>query len=163
VHLCHFKLFRNKGEFYEAVHGTPSCQERPVWDPTSNIVENFMSLRLLVDASDAKTLMRKYANEIKMNASSVDLTNTASLGTIHMAFFSLINLNFGFLNLISISSYQVFNRPERYGPQVPGYDSRFGSPSKPYIDANPGAAHCWPISVHIRFGFNLIKNKIILL
>jgi hypothetical protein len=36
---------------------------------------------------------------------------------------------------------------------VPG--SVPGSLSKPYIDPNPGAAHCWPISVHIRFRFKL--------
>jgi hypothetical protein len=35
------------------------------------------------------------------------------------------------------------------------YNSRFGSLSKLYIDADPGAAHYWPISVHIRFGFKI--------
>jgi hypothetical protein len=51
----------------------------------------------------------------------------------------------------------TYNRtkPERYGPQVPGSDSRFSSLSKPYIDTNPGAAYCLPISVHIRFGFKV--------
>jgi hypothetical protein len=33
--------------------------------------------------------------------------------------------------------------------------ARFGSLSKLYIVLDPGAAHCWPISVHIRFGFKL--------
>jgi hypothetical protein len=38
---------------------------------------------------------------------------------------------------------------------VPSSDSRFGSLSKWYIDANPGAAHSWPISVHIWFNFKV--------
>jgi hypothetical protein len=46
-------------------------------------------------------------------------------------------------------------RPGRYRPQVPGYDSQFGAPSIPYIEAIFGAAHCRPISVHIWFGFEV--------
>jgi hypothetical protein len=34
------------------------------------------------------------------------------------------------------------------------YDSRFGSLSKLYIDADFGAARNWPIPVHFQFSFN---------
>jgi hypothetical protein len=40
------------------------------------------------------------------------------------------------------------------------FGSRIGSLSKSYIDPVPGAAHCWPISVHIRFGFKLYITTI---
>jgi hypothetical protein len=48
-----------------------------------------------------------------------------------------------------------FGKHERYGPQVSSSDSRLSFFSKPYIDANPSAAHCWPISVHISFNFKV--------
>jgi hypothetical protein len=49
----------------------------------------------------------------------------------------------------------LFGKHERYEPQASSSDSRFGSLSEPYIDANPGAAHCWPILVHIPVDFKV--------
>jgi hypothetical protein len=49
----------------------------------------------------------------------------------------------------------LLGKHERYEPQASSSDSRFSSFSEPYIDANPGAAHSWPISVHIPFNFKV--------
>jgi hypothetical protein len=50
-------------------------------------------------------------------------------------------------------------RPKDQGwamlPTGARFGSRFGFLSKLYIDPDPGAAHCWPISVHMRFDFKL--------
>jgi hypothetical protein len=48
-----------------------------------------------------------------------------------------------------------FGEHERYGPQASSSDSWFGFLTEPYIDAYPGAAHCWQILVHIPFDFKV--------